>query len=81
MGCARRKGQENSEERVLEQNGLPEFSTLLFIEYTSARTDYIGVAVETHCIGLSNQDASESPSVRSMVVVDQEIGYENHGLD
>ena len=41
----------------------------------------VGVAVQAHGVGLAHQDAGKGPPVRGVVVVDEKVGDEHHGLD
>lgn len=48
------KGEENGEEGVLEEDGLPEFTTELFVEDGGVGADDVGIAVEAHGVCLSD---------------------------
>ena len=81
MSCCGRKGEEDCKKCVLQQDGLPELAPHLLFEDGGVRTNDIRVAVQTHSVCLPDQNPSERPAVRSMVVVDEKVGDEDHGLD
>lgn len=75
------KAEQDGEEGVLEQHGLPEFAALIFLEGGGFGLGDVGIAVEAHGVGLAHEDACESPAVGGVVVVDEEVDHEDHGLD
>ena len=81
MGGGGGEGEEHSEEGVLEEDGLPEFAPLLLVEEGGVWDYDVGVAVEAHGVGLADEDPGEGPAVGGVVVVDEEVRDENHGLD
>lgn len=52
--CAWREGEQDCEEGVLEEDGLPEFATLLLLESCGVGTDDVGVAMQAHGVGLAD---------------------------
>lgn len=80
MCSARRKGEKDSKEGVLEKHGLPNFAPELLFKVGRVWNHDVGVAVEAHGVSLSDKNTSEGPAVRGVIVVDKEVGYEDHGL-
>ena len=81
MGGRGGEGEEHGEEGILQEDGLPEFAPLLLVEEGGVWYYDVGVAVEAYGVGLADEDSGEGPAVRGVVVVDEEVGDENHCLD
>lgn len=65
---------------VTEPSQFPRYQGMKAAEIYGLLTD-VWVPVQTHGICLPNQDTRKRPSVRGMVVVDEEIDDENHCLN
>ena len=70
----------DGEESVLKQNGLPKLQPLLLLNSGGLRLDGGRIPVDAQCGGMSGQDASKSPRVRGVVVIHQEVNHQDHGL-
>lgn len=82
--CVRRVGrqaEQHGEERVLQQHGLPELAALVLFKDAGLGLGDVGVAVQAHRVRLAHQNAGKGPAVGRVVVVDQEVDHEHHGLD
>lgn len=80
--CAcRREFDDDAEEGILHENRLPDFPSLLHLLGVGVWFDDGGVPVEAKGVGLSLENASECPGVGGMIVVHEEVGDEDHGLD
>lgn len=77
----RGKLNDDAEEGVLYKNGLPDFTTLLHIQWMSIWLDGRRVSVQTQCISLPLEYAGECPGVRSMIIVHEKVRDEHHGLN
>lgn len=54
MRCGWGEGEEDGEEGVLEEDGLPEFATDLLFEDAGIGTNDVRISMEAHGIGLTN---------------------------
>ena len=66
---------------ILEENCLPELATDLFLENTGVWGDDVWISMEAHSISLPDKYTSKCPAVGSMVVVYEEVGNKDHGLN
>lgn len=76
-----REAEQDGEEGVLEQDGLPEFAAFIFLKSGGFGFGDVRIAVEAHGVGLAHEDSRKGPAVRGVVVVDEEVDHEDHGLN
>lgn len=60
---------------------MPKLSPTLLLEDARFWADNIGISMEAHGVCLADENTRERPAVGGMIVIDQEISYQNHGLD
>lgn len=72
---------DDAEEGILHEDCLPDFTPLLHLQGRGIQFDDGRVSVEAEGVGLSLQDTGERPGVGGVIVVHEEVGYEDHCLD
>jgi len=65
--------EDDGQKGILEQNSLPDFKTLVLLKWSGMRSDDGWVTVETHGVGLADEDAGKGSAIAGVVIVHEEV--------